>query len=124
LSNVLVALVVEQVGQLHRLEDLQVVSVSVHIPPELPSVHAGGKGVLCGGEGRDNTKLYLYDVGNAKPVTELGNTLLSSEGVRMMGATDVGHVVSSVQVNSSGRFVAATGGRGSITVSKSILQSS
>lgn len=82
---------------------------------------AGGRGVLCGGEGSDNTKLYLYDIRLAKLVEDLGDGQLS-EGVQMLAATELGHGVGSVQLNSSGRFVAAAGGRGSITVSKAILK--
>lgn len=78
--------------------------------------------MLCGGEGSDNTKLYLYDIHTAEPVEEPLDPWHSSQGVTSLTAAELGHTVSSVQCNSSGRFVAAAGGRGSITVSKAILK--
>lgn len=78
--------------------------------------------MLCGGEGSDNTKLYMYDIHNAQHGEGATGPWQSSLGVRMLTATELGHSVSSVQCSSSGRFVAATGSRGSITVSKAVLE--
>ena len=85
-------------------------------------VCAGGRGVLCGGEGADNTKLYMYDIRDAQHGDEPAGASQSSAGVCMLTATDLGHAVSAVQCSASGRFAAATGSRGSITVSKAVLK--
>lgn len=84
-------------------------------------VAAGGRGVVCGGEGPDNDKMYLYDIKNAEPFACSQDAWESSQGVRMVAATPVRHSVTSVQLNGGGRCVAATGGGGHITVSKSMV---
>jgi hypothetical protein len=63
--------------------------------------------------------LSLYDIQGAAGVSEQFDWLRSSEGVRMVNQTVVGHSVTAVQC--AGNLVAAAGA-GGITVSRAVAR--